>query len=155
MKKILITTLFLLNSIFIFANPDKVLGKWITEKAKNGNQIIVEIYKTKDNKFNGKIVELTMPIYTEGEFKGQEKMDLKNPDEKLQHRKLRGINFVYDFNYSEKEDKFENGYIYVPPIGKTLYSYMKLQDDGTLLVKGSFDKKGFIGKKQIWKKYNR
>lgn len=50
-------------------------------------------------------------------------------------------------------DKFENGKIYNPVNGKTYNSYMKLQDDGKLLVKGSIDKKGLIGKKQIWTRY--
>ena len=153
MKKLIIMFTFLMTSIFAFANGDAVLGKWITEKAKNGNQIIVEIYKTADNKYNGRVVELTMPVYTEGEFVGQEKMDLKNPDDSLKHRKLRGIDFVYGFTYSQEDKKYEDGYIYVPPLGKTLYSYMKLQKDGTLLVKGSFDKSGLIGKKQIWHRY--
>ena len=151
MKKIV--AIFMLSSIFAFAGVDQVMGKWITEKADNGNQIVVEIYKTADNKYNGRIVELTIPVYTEGEFAGKEKMDLENPDEKLKNRTLRGIDFVSDFDYSEKEDKFENGKIYNPINGKTYNSYMKLQKDGRLLVKGSIDKKGIIGKKQYWTRY--
>ncbi|WP_300359334.1 DUF2147 domain-containing protein [Fusobacterium sp.] len=151
MKKIAL--IFLLASSFAFAGPEKVVGKWITEKADNGNQVIVEIYETSDKKYNGKIVELTMPVYTEGEFVGKEKMDLENPDKNLRNRTLRGIDFVSGFDYSEKEDKFENGKIYNPTNGKTYNSYMKLQDDGKLLVKGSIDKKGLIGKKQIWTRY--
>lgn len=50
-------------------------------------------------------------------------------------------------------EKAENGKIYNPTNGKTYNSYMKLQKDGKLLVKGSIDKKGLIGKKQIWTRY--
>ena len=153
MKKIAL--IFMLSSTFIFAGPEKVVGKWITEKSDNGNQIIVEIYETSDKKYNGKVIELTMPVYTEGEYKGKEKMDLANPDKNLKSRTLRGIDFVSGFDYSEKEDKFENGKIYNPVNGKTYNSYMKLQEDGKLLVKGSIDKKGLIGKKQFWTKYNK
>ena len=96
-----------------------------------------------------------MPIYTEGEYAGQEKMDLKNPDPNLQKRLLRGIDFVSGFDYVEKDDKFENGKIYVPTNGKTYNSYMKLREDGTLLVKGSIDKAGILGKKQIWTRYEK
>lgn len=151
MKKVLL--MFMLSSTLILAGAEKVIGKWITEKAENGNQIIVEIYETQDKKYSGKIVELTMPVYTDGEFVGKEKMDLKNPDEKLKNRTLRGIDFVSGFDYSENEDKFENGKIYNPINGKTYNSYMKLQEDGKLLVKGSIDKKGIIGKKQYWTRY--
>lgn len=153
MKKTALT--FMLISTLAFAKAEDVVGKWITEKADNGNQIIVEIYQGTDGKYNGKIEELTIPVYTEGEFAGKEKMDLENPDENLKHRTLRGIDFVSGFDYSEKEDKFENGKIYNPTNGKTYNSYMKLQKDGKLLVKGSIDKKGLIGKKQIWTKYDK
>lgn len=151
MKKILL--MCALFSSVAFGKAEDVVGKWITEKADNGNQIIVEIYQTADKKYNGKIVELTMPLYTEGELKGKEKMDLENPDKNLKKRTLRGIDFVSGFDYSEKDDKFVNGKIYNPTNGKTYNSYMKLQNDGKLLVKGSIDKKGLIGKKQIWTKY--
>ena len=154
MKKITFILMLLLSTV-IFANAEDVLGKWITEKAENGNQIVVEIYRTDEGKYNGKIVKLTMPTYTEGEYIGQEKMDLKNPDPNLRNRILRGIDFVSGFDYVEKDDKFENGKIYVPTTGKTYNSYMKLRKDGTLLVKGSVDKAGLIGKKQIWVRYEK
>ncbi len=92
MKKIIL--LFTIISSIAFGKAEEVVGKWITEKAENGNQIIVEIYEAADKKYNGKIIELTMPVYTEGEFAGKEKMDLENPDENLKHRTLRGIDFV-------------------------------------------------------------
>lgn len=98
MKKIIIALTILLSTC-LFANSEDVLGKWITEKAENGNQIIVEIYKTQEGKYNGKI--------------------------------------------------------YVPTNGKTYNSYMKLREDGTLLVKGSIDKAGILGKKQIWTRYEK
>lgn len=151
MKKIILFLLLLLG-FNLFANDD-VLGLWITEKGNSGNQIIVELYKTEDGKYNGKIVDLTLPIYTEGEYIGQEKMDLKNKDENLRGRKLVGIDFVYSFNYSSDKKIYENGNIYNPENGKEYYSYMKLNSDGTLMVKGSIDKGGLFGKKQIWRRY--
>lgn len=155
MKKIILILMFVFSSMLAFAKGEEVLGKWITEKADNGNQIIVEIYQDTEGKYNGRIDALTMPVYTEGEFAGKEKMDLNNPDENLKNRTLRGIDFVSGFNYSEENKKYENGKIYNPENGKLYNSYMKLQDDGKLLVKGSIDKKGLIGKKQIWTRYKK
>lgn len=153
MKKFILC-LFLCFSNLIFAvEEDNILGLWITEKGKSGNQIIVEIYKDENKKFNGRIKELTIPTYTEGELIGQEKIDLNNKDENLRGRKLVNINFVYSFNYNIDKQKYENGKIYNPENGKEYYSYMKLNDDDTLTVKGSIDKSGFIGKKQTWKRY--
>lgn len=153
MKKI-IFILSLLFTAISFTNEDSILGVWITEKAASGNQIIVEIYKNK-NKYNGRIKNLTMPVYEEGEFKGQEKMDLNNSNKSLRNRKLVGVDFVYGFDYNSANDIYENGNIYNPENGKTYYSYMKLNSDGTLTVKGSIDRAGFIGKKQIWRRYSK
>lgn len=138
-----------------YAKVEDVLGTWITEKAKNGNQIIVEIYQAKNGKYNGRIVELTMPVYTEGENQGKERMDLENPDPNAKGRKLVGIDFVSNFDYNEEREKFENGNVYSPGNGKTYHSYMQLQQDGRLLVNGSIDKRGFLGKKQYWNRYQK
>lgn len=151
MKKLIL--FFFIISVFCFADDKAILGNWITEKAENGNQIIVEIYKTANGKYNGKIKELTIPTYTDGKFAGQEKMDLANQNPELRSRKLVGIDFISDFDYSEKDDKFINGKIYNPENGKTYNSFMKIEKNGDLIVKGSIDKKGLIGKKQIWKRY--
>lgn len=153
MKKIIVG-LFLIGSL-AYAKVEDVLGTWITEKADTGNQIIVEIYKAPNGKYNGKIVGLTMPVYTEGEHQGQERMDLQNPDPSLKERKLVGIDFVSNFDYNEEKDKFEKGNIYSPINGKTYHSYMQLQKDGRLLVKGSIDKAGLIGQKQYWSRYQK
>lgn len=154
MKKIILGAFFIISS-FVFAAKDDVLGYWITEKGDSGNQVIVEIYKTKDDKFNGIIRDLTIPKYTDGEYSGQDKMDLKNKDKALRGRKLVGIDFVYSFIYDEKENKYKNGNIYNPENGKVYHSSMELNSDGTLVVKGSLDKSGLIGKKQIWRRYSK
>lgn len=154
MKKIIIL-LFILMSISSFTMEGEVLGTWITQQSKTKNQMIIEIYRTEAGKYSGKIVGMTQPVYTEGEFIGEEKMDLKNPNENLRNRKQIGIDFLSDLSYNIKKDKYEGGKMYVPAIGKTFHSYMKLQDDGTLLVKGSVDTGGLFGKKQIWTRYKK
>lgn len=151
MKKIflLITLIF---STLTFSKEEDIQRKWITEKAKNGNQIIVEFQKI-DNRYFGKIIQLTIPIYEKGhKLEGKTKIDLANPDEKLKTRSLVGINFVSDFTYNPEKDRFENGFIYNPENGKTYYCSISFKDPNTLIVKGSLDKSGFIGSKQIWSK---
>lgn len=151
MKKIflLITLIF---STLTFSKEEDIQGKWITEKAKNGNQIIVEFQKI-DNRYFGKIIQLTIPIYEKShKLEGKTKIDLANPDEKLKTRSLVGINFVSDFTYNPEKDRFENGFIYNPENGKTYYCSISFKDPNTLIVKGSLDKSGFIGSKQIWSK---
>lgn len=146
-----ILTFFFLISTLSFSKESDILGKWITEKAKNGNQVIVTFYK-KNNLFFGKIDRLTIPTYSEGKYKGKPKMDLQNPNPNLKEKPLVGIDFVKSFAYDESSDSFKNGFIYNPENGKTYYCSIKFKNPNTLIVKGSIDKSGLIGKKQIWKR---
>ncbi|MGL4652424.1 MAG: DUF2147 domain-containing protein [Cetobacterium sp.] len=151
MKKIFLL-LSLVFSSLSFSKEEDISGKWITEKAKNGNQIIVEFYKV-ENRYFGKINELTIPTYEKGhKLEGQIKVDLANSDENLKTRPLVGINFVSEFTYNPEKDRFENGFIYNPENGKTYYCSISFKDSNTIIVKGSLDKSGLIGSKQTWKK---
>lgn len=154
MKKIILFLITFITTITFANSKDDILGFYITEKSKSGNQIIVEIYKD-NGKYNGVIRELTVPKYTSGENAGKEIMDLHNQDKNLRSRKLVGVNFVYGFNYNEKNNTYENGRIYNPENGKVYYSQMKFDKNGNLNVKGSIDKGGLIGKTQTWKKYKK
>lgn len=153
-KSIMILLVFIFSNV-IFSSEQDILGYWITEKSESGNQIVLEIYKTDNNKYNGVIKKLTNPIHTTGEYKGKEIMDIYNTNEKLKTRKLVGIDFVYNFTYNPKNNRYENGNIYNPTDGKTYYCYMYIKENGDLYVRGSIDKSGFFGKTQTWKKYNK
>lgn len=154
MKKLILIMMFLI-SVLVMAEPSDALGLWLTESGKNGNQLIVDIYKGKDDLYYGKIVGMTKPKYTEGEYIGQEKMDLKNPDKNLQNKPLVGLEFIKHLKYNDENEKFEDGTIYSPENGKTYYSYIKLEKDGKLLLKGSIDSAGLFGKKQYWTRYKK
>ncbi|MGL5797157.1 MAG: DUF2147 domain-containing protein [Cetobacterium sp.] len=151
MKKIYLLFILFFSS-FTFSKEQDISGKWITEKASNGNQIVVQFYKI-EHKYFGKIEELTIPTYDKShKLAGQLKLDTANPDKNLKSRPLVGINFVSDFTYNSNKNIFENGFIYNPENGKTYYCSISFKDSDTVVVKGSLDKTGLIGKKQIWKK---
>lgn len=153
MKQFFLLFIFIFNA-FTFSKEQDISGKWITEKSKSGNQIIVQFYKI-DNKYFGKIEELTIPRYDNlHKLAGQLKLDTSNIDKDLNSRPLIGINFVSEFKYNSENDKFEKGFIYNPENGKTYYCSISFKDSNTLIVKGSLDKSGLIGKTQIWKKLN-
>lgn len=149
MKKLIII-LSLLMGTFAFGKEGDILGKWITEKAENGNQIIVQFHK-ENNKFYGVIDALTIPVYGPNEkYAGQKKMDLANPNPKLKNKTLVGSKFVYNFTYNEKKNRFEDGSIYNPENGKTYHCSITFKNINTIIVKGSLDSMGLIGKKQVW-----
>ncbi|ACZ01498.1 DUF2147 domain-containing protein [Streptobacillus moniliformis] len=148
MKKI-ITFLFLLVATLSFSDSKEAFGVWITEPSSSGNRVIVEIYE-KDNKFHGRILQLTDRFDSDGNLK----KDVNNPDKSKQSRTLEGIDFVSGFTYNESNSTYENGTIYDPSNGKTYDSYMQLQKDGTLKVRGYIGI-SLIGRTQIWKRYEK
>ncbi len=101
------------------AHAQSVIGKWLTE----GGESQVEIYQSGD-KLNGKIVWLKA---------GDNKLDSKNPDKKLQSRKIVGSNILTGL--TKKGDKWEGGKIYNPKNGKTYKCSMWLEGN-TLKVRG-------------------
>lgn len=146
MKKILC---FLFFSTLTFAAREDVLGRWISTQYKDGNQIIIEIYEKENGKFYGKMIDQTVPKYLSGEYAGQEKMDLKNPDEKLRKRSLVGIELLTEMQYLEEKDSYTGGSVYIPGMGKTLHAKISVEQD-VMKMKASFDKSGILGKTQIW-----
>ncbi|WP_297597092.1 DUF2147 domain-containing protein [uncultured Cetobacterium sp.] len=151
MNKLIFFLSFFISTLS-FSTENDILGKWITEKAKNGNQIIVEFYK-ENNLYFGKIKQLTIPIYEKGhKFEGKEKLDFSNPDNSLKTRPLVGIDFVSNFTYNPDKNVFENGFIYNPENGKIYHCSISFKNINTLSVKGSIDKSGFIGSKQTWRR---
>jgi len=117
MKKGIIS--FVLAMMSVAGYAQSVVGKWVTE----GGESQVEIYQSGD-KLNGKIVWLKS---------GDGKLDTKNPDEKLQSRKLVGTNILTGL--TKKDDKWENGKIYNPKNGKTYNCTMWLEGNN-LKVRG-------------------
>ncbi len=130
MKKQIFSMLVMLLSATAYGQD--VIGKWVTE----GGDSHVEIYKSGD-KLNGKIVWLKA---------GDGKLDSKNPDEKLQGRKLVGTNILTGL--SKKKDKWEGGKIYNPKNGKT-YKCAIWTEDGKLKVRGYL---GMFYETQTWTK---
>lgn len=147
MRKLLLG-IFLVLSNILFAAKEDIFGKWITERAASGNQIIVEIYE-KNSKIYGRIHRLTDRFDNEGNLK----RDVNNPNKEQRERTLEGIDFVSEFRYSESDNMYLDGKIYDPSSGKTYACYMQLQSDGTLKVRGHIKGLSFIGKTQIWKRH--
>lgn len=109
----------LLATLSVAGYAQSVVGKWVTE----GGESQVEIYQS-DDKLNGKIIWLKS---------GDGKLDSKNPDKKLQSRKLVGTNILTGL--TKKDNKWEGGKIYNPKNGKTYKCSMWLEGN-ELKVRG-------------------
>ena len=138
MKKSVILGIIFMLSPLVAAFSQDVVGKW---KLSDGSAI-VEVYQSGDV-YNGKIVWLKNPT----EADGSPAIDDKNPDEKLRSRKLIGLNMLS--NLKKKGKDFSGGSIYDPGNGKTYNCSMKVKGD-VLKVRGSLDKRGFLGRTMDW-----
>jgi uncharacterized protein (DUF2147 family) len=137
MKKFFVSILFLLVP-FLGMTAQDVIGKW---KLESGTAI-VEVYR-QGEVFNGKIVWLQKPTRIDG----SSAVDENNPDSKLRSRKLMGLNMLSGLKWNGKE--YSGGIIYDPANGKTYYCSMKVEGN-VLKVRGSLDKRGFLGRTMDW-----
>jgi uncharacterized protein (DUF2147 family) len=117
------------------AGEDAILGVWFNEE-KDGK---VMIYK-ENGKFYGKLV-------WRDDVPGTSPLDEKNPDPALRTRKKVGIVLLNDFDYVGGD--WKNGTIYDPKSGKTYSCVIKLQDDGSLYVRG-YVGISLIGRTTYW-----
>ncbi len=145
MKKIVFLMVLCLLFVVTFAQEvvtgNGIVGKWYTVEDRS----IVEIRQVND-KFFGKITWLKVPT----DENNKVKVDDKNPEVALKDRPIVGIEFLKDFKYDDKANKWIDGTIYNPEDGKTYYCYMVIEKDGRLFVRGSLDAWGWIGKTQYW-----
>lgn len=67
-------------------------------------------------------------------------VDSKNPDETLRDRDLKGITFLWGFEYDEKKNIWKDGKVYDPNSGKTYSAKLQLIDGGKRLKM-----RGYVG----------
>ena len=124
------------------AQVQQIVGEWITVDDKTSEQLsVVKIFKATDGLYYGKIVKL---------LKG-------NPDEKCvactgadKDKPVVGLIIIRGFQ--EKDGKLvggDKGRVLDPENGKFYYGKIWLED-GKLILRGSLDKKGILGRSQTW-----
>ena len=124
------------------AQVQQIVGEWITVDDKTGEQLsVVKIFKATDGLYYGKIVKL---------LKG-------NPDEKCvactgadKDKPVVGLIIIRGFQEKDgKLDGGDKGRVLDPENGKFYYGKIWLED-GNLILRGSLDKKGILGRSQTW-----
>ena len=132
MKKCLLTLVLVLSSMFASAQIDKIVGEWYTVDDETGAvKALVDIYKGDNGLYYGKIIKV---------FKnGQEN---PNSDRK-------GLVIVKDMQ--AEDGILKGGTIYEPESGKTYYAKISYNEsDNTITLRGSIDKRGWVGRSQTW-----
>jgi uncharacterized protein (DUF2147 family) len=132
MKKCLLLLAFVFCSLFASAQIDKIVGEWYTVDDETGTvKALVDIYKGDNGLYYGKIIKV---------FKdGQEN---PNSDRK-------GLVIVKDMKV--EDGMLKGGTIYEPESGKTYYAKISYNEaDNTITLRGSLDKRGWVGRSQTW-----
>ena len=117
-----------------------ICGVWLEEKKESH----IEIYQTKEETIEGKIIWLANPLNEDGEIK----LDKENPNKNLRQRTIQNLTIIKDLKFTE-QNKWSNGSIYDARSGKTYSLNAKLEGKDTLFMRGYL---GFslIGKTTRW-----
>jgi uncharacterized protein (DUF2147 family) len=143
----LVLCIFSMNA-FGDQSPDELSGVWLTEK----KGATIEISKSGET-WNGKIAWLKEPLETDKESPafGKEHIDFRNPDESKQTRKIMGLTMLENFKWTG--NKFENGTIYAPDLGKTYKCNITFVGKDSIKVRG-FVGVALFGKTEVWTRKN-
>lgn len=131
----------LLAPVALSAQVQKMLGEWVTVDDNTGEQkAVVTIYRESDGLYYGKISQLLIgdPTWTCTPCKGE---DYKKP--------IVGLVIIRGLSYNKDKDYLEGGKVLDPESGKFYYGKIFLKN-GQLVLRGSLDKRGFLGRNQTW-----
>ena len=132
MKKILLTIAFFAIALISNAQIDKILGEWKSVDDKTGEVTgVILFYKGDNGLYYGK----TLRVFENGK--------------ELFDEKYIGMILVKDFKL--EDGKLVGGTLYEPHEDKTYYGKISYNaDKNTLTVRGSLDRRGWLGRSQTW-----
>lgn len=139
MKKYFLTILFCVLCAGMSAQVSQIVGDWTTIDDKTGEaRSTVHIYKATDGKYYGKITSLI----------GQSADEVCVPCEGEDHNKP-VVGLVIIRQMMEKDGELVGGRVLDPESGNIYYAKLYLKD-GKLVLRGSLDKRGLLGRNQTW-----
>jgi uncharacterized protein (DUF2147 family) len=139
MRKVILI-LFVLMAMSGQAQVSAILGDWRTVDDKTGEKrSIVTIYKGSDGLYYGKISKMLM--YTD--------LDLKCDQCKGEDYNAPIVGLVIIRGMKAEKGELVGGKVLDPESGKFYYGKIYLKD-GKLVLRGSLDKRGFLGRNQTW-----
>ena len=123
------------------AQINLILGDWKTVDDKTNEQrSIVTIYKGSDGLYYGKISKMLV---------GQPGLKCDQCKDKDYNAPLEGLVIIRGMQYNKEKNQLEGGRVLDPESGKFYYGKV-YPKDGKLVLRGSLDKRGFLGRNQTW-----
>lgn len=141
-RKLFITILMALISLSSNAQLSAILGDWRTVDDKTGEvRSVVTIYKGSDGLYYGKISKMLM--YTDLDLKCDQCKDEEH------NAPIVGLVIIRGLHYDKEKNALVGGKVLDPESGKFYYGKI-YPKDGKLVLRGSLDKHGFLGRNQTW-----
>lgn len=141
-KKLLFVAIAMLLMGNVFGQADQVIGLWLTEE---GNSQI-EITKTPNGQFAGRIVWMEEPL----DEQGKPKVDKENPNAAMRNRPLQNLMILQGFTYNANRKEWSGGTIYDPKEGKTYDAVMRLDGNNTMVLRGFVMGMRMLGRNSAW-----
>ena len=137
--KNLMLGLLMLAAMSASAQVNAILGEWKTVDDKTGEQrSIVTIYKGSDGLYYGKISKMLV---------GEPGLKCPACVDADKDAPLEGLVIIRGMKAEDGE--LVGGRVLDPESGKFYYGKIYLKD-GKLVLRGSLDKRGFLGRNQTW-----
>lgn len=134
--------LLLLASTALSAQVSAIVGDWINIDDKTGTeQSIVHIYKGTDGLYYGKVKQILVAGYEDQKCTECEGADYMKPI----------VGMIIIRGMKAEGDELTGGRVLDPNNGKFYYARIYIKD-GNLVLRGSLDKRGFIGRNQTWRR---
>ena len=140
-KKWWALALVLVLSSAVFGQVNSLLGEWITVDDKTGERrSVVTLYQGEDGLYYGAITKLLIevPVTVCTLCPGEDK-----------DQPLEGLVIIRGMHYNEKDNQLQGGKVLDPESGNFYYGKI-YRKDGNLVLRGSIDKRGFLGRNQTW-----
>ena len=142
MKRIFLIAALIMLTVAGKAQVSQILGDWKTVDDKTGEKrSIVTIYKGSDGLYYGKVSKLLMYQELHPKCEACQGEDKNAPVEGLVI--IRGM--------KAEDGQLVGGKVLDPESGKFYYGKIYLKG-GNLVLRGSLDKRGFLGRNQTWVK---
>ena len=132
MKKYFLLLVLAFSSMIASAQIDKIVGEWYTVDDETGAiKALVNIYQGDNGLYYGQIVK----AFKDG---------VENPNSPN-----KGLVIVKDMK--AEDGMLKDGTVYEPESKKTYYAKISYNaTDNTITLRGSLDKKGWLGRSQTW-----
>ena len=131
----------LLVSLSAAAQMEQILGDWRTVDDKTGDNFsIVTIYRGDNDLYYGKISRMLV---------GPENLRCIECVGEDKDALLEGLVIIRGMSYDKKNNQLTGGKVLDPESGKFYYGKI-YPKDGKLVLRGSLDKFGVLGRNQTW-----